>query len=195
MRVDRKRALPDVPDAEDRGEDHREHCGADPERYADLVGEDVGVERAGDADDHDGEPVGDGHVLPQRHLDREDEHEDDGEQDRGVHEADAEGHVDPVGEALADGGAEDLDHPEPDGDLGDLVEHLPCSDAGRSGLLGHGIKLSCRACQQPGSVARSESVPPTSLRSTMRSATYSRPSHAVAMSQEAMTSVVQWYPR
>ena len=56
----------------------------------------------------------------------------------GRDQADAERHVDPVGEALAHGGAQDLDDPEPHGDLGHLVQqHAPGLDGLGSRCLVH----------------------------------------------------------
>jgi hypothetical protein len=56
----------------------------------------------------------------------DDQHRDKGgaEHEGGVGQSEAEGDVDVVGEALADRGAQDLDDPEVDGDLGHLVQHL-----------------------------------------------------------------------
>ena len=65
-----------------------------------------------------------GHVAAQAELDDQGEDERRREQQGGVRQAEAEGLVDVVGEALADRGAQDLDQPEPDGDLRHLVQHL-----------------------------------------------------------------------
>ena len=94
--------LAGAPDGEDAGEQDREAERADPQRHAEPVGEDVGVERAGDAHDDDGQPVGGWDVAVQAHL--HDEHD-----------------------------------PEPDGDLGDLVEQDAATrpEVGGAGQVGH----------------------------------------------------------
>ncbi len=56
-RVDGEGTLAQPPHAEDHGEQDREHGGADPQRYVELVGQDVGVQRARDADNDHGQPV------------------------------------------------------------------------------------------------------------------------------------------
>lgn len=55
--VDRQGPLAGVPDPEDNGEDPGEHATAQREGNALAVGEDVGVQSAGHAHHHDGEPV------------------------------------------------------------------------------------------------------------------------------------------
>ena len=69
------------PDRKNNGEPCREHAGADPERYAGLVNEEVGVERSGDAHHDDREPVRAGEVVPETHLNAEHNGSDHGEDD------------------------------------------------------------------------------------------------------------------
>ena len=95
---------------------------------------DVADQGADDADQHHRQPVDAGDVLSRPELG--DEH---GDQDRphdvgGVGETEAEVFVDVVGEGLPHRRAEDLDHPEVDGDLRDLVEHAaPVAGCRRTG--------------------------------------------------------------
>ena len=154
--VDRQRAFPGVPDAEHDGEEDREHRRGERQRDVVLVGEDVGVEGAGHAEDDDGQPVRERVVPRQPHLPEEHGREHDGEDQRGVHQPDAEVDADPVGEALADGGAQDLDDPEPDGDLGHLVEQ-------RSGGQGR-VRLGRHGCRSHDSMMQGRVERPLTLR-------------------------------
>src|SRR5205085_11084858 len=93
-----------------------------------VVAEVVGEEGADDADQDDCEPVDARDVLVLAKLDDEHAYEQDAHDHGGAVEAEAELVVQEVSERLADGGAEDLDDPEVEGDLGDLVEHLPATE-------------------------------------------------------------------
>ena len=78
--VDRKRALPGVPDPEDQSQCRGEHACAQCEGNALNVGEYVGIEGPGDADHDDREPVDEGHVAIQSQLpcqDRDQHHSED----------------------------------------------------------------------------------------------------------------------
>jgi hypothetical protein len=88
----------------------------------------------------DGRPVDDRDVATKRELHDEQEREQRAGDVGGVDEAEAERVVDVVGSRLADRRAHDLDDPEEEGDLRDLVEHLAAEgEAGRwSRRGGHG---------------------------------------------------------
>ena len=121
--MDRQRPLKAPPDREDHGEDRREDRGAGRERHVVVVAHVVGDQRAEDTDDHDDQPVGRRDVAAQRELHGEQDGQQDAGDDRRVGQPEAEVDVQVIGRGLADRRAHDLDHPEVEGDLGDLVEH------------------------------------------------------------------------
>jgi hypothetical protein len=61
---------------------------------------------------------------------------------RRVRESEAESLVEIVGRRLADRRREDLDDPEVDGDLGDLVQHQACCEQGRLWLVVAGAHVT-----------------------------------------------------
>ena len=133
--MDRQRALDRVPDPEHDGEDRRENRRARRQRHVVQVAHVVRDQRAEDADDHHHGPVGGREIPAQAEL-HEQQHGQNGAGDvRGVDEAEAEVVVHVVGSGLADRGAHDLDDPEEEGDLRDLVQHLASSHA-RKGAAG-----------------------------------------------------------
>ena len=140
-RVDRQRPLHGVPDGEHDREDHGEDRGARHERHALGVGHVVGDQRAEDADDDDHRPVHDRHIAPKTELHEQEHGEQRSGDVGGVREPEAEIDVQVVRGGLADGGAHDLDHPEPEGDLGNLVEHRPPELTPGDGVCGgHGAQ-------------------------------------------------------
>jgi hypothetical protein len=125
------------PRGEDRREDDREGDRAGCQRHVVVVGHVVGDERAEDADDHHHRPVDARHVAAQPELDREqDDEEGTGDVGR-LRQPEAEVVVEVVGGGLAHRGAHDLDDPEEDRDLWDLVEHL-AAERGRAPRMGGG---------------------------------------------------------
>ena len=164
-RVDRQRAFHGVPDGEhareDRGEDRR----ARREGHVVRVGHVVGDQRAEDADDHDHRPVHDRDIAPKTELDEQEHGEQRPGDVRGVREPEAEIDVQVVRGGLADGGAHDLDHPEPEGDLGNLVEHRPPELASGDGVSGGHAAQRCgpQPCRfltaRRGSFTRPEAAP------------------------------------
>jgi hypothetical protein len=122
--VDRERFLDGVPGDEDDREAGRKDGRRRFERDAVVVGEVVADQRADDADQHDGEPVDPGDVAARAELEDERDDQQCGHDVARVRQPEAEVFVEQVGRCLADGRAEDLDHPEVDRDLGHLVEHL-----------------------------------------------------------------------
>ena len=138
-RVDRERSLAGEPGREGGGERDREEDRRGPQRDAEVVDEVVGDLGADHADQHDRRPVETGDVPLRAELG--DEHRDeDGAGDVGrVRQAPAQVRVQVVRGGLADGRAEDLDDPEVERDLGDLVQHR--RDARSGGCRGaHGSR-------------------------------------------------------
>ena len=123
-RVDRERSLDRVPACEDRDQDRAEEDRRRFQGDAVVVDQVVADQGADDADQDHGEPVDAGDVLLRPELEDEDADQQRAHDVAGAAEAEAEVFVEVVGEGLADRGAEDLDHPEVEGDLGDLVQHL-----------------------------------------------------------------------
>ena len=127
--MDRQCPLASEPHAEDDGQNRREDARAQCERNAQIIGEDVGVERAGHAEHDDRQPVDERHVAVEAQLPPQDRGKDDREDEGGRDQTDTQSHVDPVGEALTHGGAQDLDDPEPHRDFGHLAQqHAPGLD-------------------------------------------------------------------
>jgi hypothetical protein len=140
-RVDRERPFDGVPDGEHEREDAGEDRRARREGHVARVGQVVGDERAEHADHDDDRPVHDRHVSPETELDEQEHGEQRSGDVRRVGEPEAEVDVQVVRGGLADGGAHDLDHPEPEGDLGDLVEHRPPELTSGDGVGGgHGAQ-------------------------------------------------------
>ena len=141
-RVDRECPLARPPYGEDDGEHDREADRRDNQRDAEVVGQIVRDQRPDDADQDDGQPVDRRHVAPQPELGDERGDEQRSHDVGRVRQAEAEVVVEEVGGGLADSRAEDLDHPEVEGDLGHLVQHR----AERRGARhGPGDRCRCHA--------------------------------------------------
>lgn len=105
-------------------EDDGERSRADVEADLELVGEKIGNLGADDADQDHCQPVDPRHVTVHTELDdeRDDEQTCHEETRYGRPETDVDGEI--VGAGLAERRRHDLDDPEDEGDLGDLVEHV-----------------------------------------------------------------------
>ena len=139
--VDRQGPLAREPNAEDDGQGRREDARAHGERNTQIIREDVGVERASHAEHDDRQPVDERHIAVEAQLPAQNHGEYHREDERGRVQTDTQSHVDPVGEALTHGRAQDLDDPEPHRDLGHLAQpDGPCVgsvDGPRSRCLSH----------------------------------------------------------
>jgi len=103
----------------------RKHMGFDhiASAHAEAIGERIGDLRSDDAHEHDGEPVPPGHVSIGAKL--QDHRGDQQRAHRGAREQCAEADVNRqiIRSGFADSGRQDLDDPEPERDLRDLIQH------------------------------------------------------------------------
>jgi hypothetical protein len=122
--VNRQRVLDQIPDHEHRDERHSEEGGRRLQWNSEVVGEVVGDQRADDADEDYRQPVHGGNVATQAELGRHHDSQQARHGPRRVGEAETEVHVDGVSGGLCDRRRQDLDHPQEDGDLGNLAQGL-----------------------------------------------------------------------
>ena len=130
-RVDRQGLLARVPGQEHQAQQHGEDDRAHLQRHPEVVGEVVREERAEDADQHHRQPVDRRDVAAQPDLEREDREEHHSRDDRRVRQAPVQVHVQEVSRGLPHRRAQDLDDPEEDRHLGDLVQD-PTVQQGRA---------------------------------------------------------------
>ena len=123
--MDGQRPFAAVPERERRRQGDGEHAGGDRQRNAEVVDQIVGGERADHADQHDGQPVDLRNVAPGPELPVQGGDQAGAHDQRRPGQPEAEMVVEEVGGGLADRGGQDLDDPEEDRDLGDLVQHRP----------------------------------------------------------------------
>jgi hypothetical protein len=115
--------LDQVPDREDH--DQRSAEGDVGGHQGDTVfGHVVGDQGADHTQQDDRQPVDAGDVLLRAELGNQGRDQERTGDVGGVGETEADLFVQVVGEGLSDRGAEDLDHPEVEGHLRDLVQHL-----------------------------------------------------------------------
>ncbi len=143
-RVDRQRVLDAIPTGERRRQRHHERRRGDLEADAEVVDQLVGEQGADHADGHHRHPVDGRHVAAGTELQRQHDHEEGGHHVGGVGQAEIEVDRQVVGRRLAHRGGEHLDDPEPDGDLGDLVEEVEAVVGGGVGRRGRGVHALAR---------------------------------------------------
>lgn len=120
--VDRQRSLAGIPERECRGERDAERNGRRFKPDAEIIDEIVGDQRTDDADEHDRQPIGPGHVALLGKLQDQRDDQYAGHEQRGGRQAETKVDGKVVGRRLAHGHRHELYQPEIDRDVGNPVD-------------------------------------------------------------------------
>jgi hypothetical protein len=146
-RMDGKSALGEEPGDKDDCEGNRENDRGDPELDPEGVSEIIGDQRSENADQHNGHPVGSGHIATLTELNNQGGYQQGHHHPRRSGESKVQGCRQEICNGLTDGGGHDLDDPKEQRHFGHLVEQ--CATY-RGGMCCHGLTVPGFSYQSAG---------------------------------------------